>query len=192
MTTPKSSISIKWEVISFLITICILAACSIFIEEDVYTSLDEKYKIVFKEGDTLNYINQFGDTFQMKIVDVHSYNIIHSLKGSGGPHGFIEQQVVEYDSLQINPLFPRPQYTARSEQSSGKLLWHYRLSNRIAYDAKSLTFKTINGTTYESTFQIDVGAAVKDSDIITWYYTYKYGFVGFQLLDGQLFSLIIP
>jgi hypothetical protein len=162
----------------------------LFDNKDKHFPLEEKYRIKFKEGDTLKYLDQKGNTFQMVISKIVYDNRTVSRKGSSGPYDIIDRETVHYDSALINlPVVPMAGRNIYTVHPDGYVIWEpglYGLGGALFYEQI-----TLNSNVYNSVFKYS-GNPRPPAYITTWYYSYAYGFVGFELQNGQLFTLMTP
>lgn len=162
-----------------------------FDNKDKYFPVEEKYKIKFNQGDTLKYLDQHQNTFQLVISKVIYSTREVSRKGSGGPYDYIDRQTVYYDSAFMNPPPPPPPpllpmlniYTVHPD---GHVIWEPGLYGRS--DATYYDQIMLNSIVYNSVFKYS-GEPKAPAFITTWYYSYSNGFIGFKLENGQLFTL---
>jgi hypothetical protein len=186
----------------YLYLVCALlisgvAGCDGFIDlfdnRDKHFPLEDKYKIKFNKGDTLTYTDQFGATFQLVITEIKYDQRWTSRKGSSGPYNIIDRQTVFYDSANvIPPTPPLPGGNIYTQHPDGHVIWEPRLYTIVGEGYPNYYENiTINSKVYTSVFKI-MGESGAPGFITTWYYTYAYGFVGFERSNGQRFTLKIP
>ncbi len=171
-----------------------LAGCSDFFDlfdtKDKYYALDDAYKVKFKEGDILTYDNHQGTLFKLVVAEIKYTERIVSRKGSSGPYDHYEYETVYYDSVIFNPISYSPIRNIYSMQAQGHVYWEPNLYERDT-DAIFHEQITLNSIVYHSVFKFS-GTPAPTNNIVTWYYTRHYGFVAFELNNGQLFTLDIP
>lgn len=166
---------------------CLSGCLDLFDVKDKYYPLEDKYKIKFNAGDTLTYYNQQGTSFQLVIDEIKYDKRTVSRKGSSGPYNIIERQTVFYDSVNTNPVSYLPIRNIYTVQPDGHVIWEPYLYERTGLFHERIT---LNSKNYYSVFQFS--ATTSSNKIIKWYYSFQNGFVGFELSNGQIYTLDIP
>jgi hypothetical protein len=171
-----------------------LTGCDdLFDNDDHYFPLNDKYRIAFNAGEVLKYRNSLGDEFQLKIMESSIRTRKEGRKGSSlkPPYDIYEYQLVIYDSVFKNLRTKDTQGIYTQNPYRSVVVWK---NNLVYYNLNSIPTQTmvLNGATYLDVFVFLASATTTKSsnNIETWYYTYKYGFVGFKLKGGEYYNLI--
>lgn len=163
----------------------------LFDGRDKYYPLEDQYKIKFKQGDILKYTDQFGATFELEITMISIDKRVASRKGSSGPYTTTEYQTVHYDTANVISS-PNTWFNIYSQQPMMRSVnWEPGLYGYTGGDTGYFEQVTLNSKVYHSVYKLE-GKARAPSLITTWYYSYAYGFVGFERSNGQRFTLKIP
>lgn len=190
----KFNLSQSGRFVTFGIFCIFIASCEDLVDnKDKHFPLEERRKIKFQKGDTLTYRDQQGATFRLVITDILYDQRWTSRKGTNGPYNIIDRQSVYYDSADItSPAVPLPGSNIYTKQPDGHVTWEPDLYTIVGDDSPYYQETvTLNTRSFQSVFRLPA-RSVSKSGIITWYYSYAYGFVAFELNNGQIFSLDIP
>jgi hypothetical protein len=163
-----------------------------FDRKDKFYPLDEKKKVVWHVGDTLTYTNSQGSVFQLRVIALENQQWYTSRYSSKAPYDIAEYQTVSYDSTVWYSKAPnrgRIWTTTRGD----RVEWPPQLYARVGIDDTYHAELVLNGTNvYRDAYEFAPGNVPAGTGNITkWYYSYSYGFVGFELKNGEVYALKI-
>jgi len=183
--------------------------------QDIEYKLSKDYRIAFKNKDTLVFESAKNQDifFVDSIINGHYYESITGTCGKD-PFDVFEFQYVYirkmtdtiryYESSESNDCWGTPSnnkkcityvkgvedtYASDGIIVDSEINWYDVLDVRVSQHSNYFKSKKILNRTFYKVYEFKIENSNKESSITTFYYSHKYGFVGYVTKSGEIFEL---